>query len=147
MAILGKKFGKSVRKLGGKFDSKVHQLGNKANNVLSKAEKLNNQVITKSGKALRVADKIATTGSKIVGVLNDAGIKEVPVLGSATTLLEKGLDGAHKGIGAAEKYRNAYVEQSQKNLGRAKSVANKLEKHNTRKVLAEMAREDSESFV
>lgn len=143
MAILGKKFGTKIRKLGGKFDDKVHMLGSKTNNVLDKIEKVNNQVITKSGKALRVADKIATTGDKILGVLNEAGIKNVPVLGTATTMAERGLEGAHKGINKAEKLRNAYVDKTQKGLNVGRNVAGSLEKHNTRKVLAEMARENA----
>lgn len=142
MAILGRKFGTKIRKLGSKIDKNVHTLGSKANNVLEKVEKTNNEIINKSGKALRVADKIVSTSDKVLGVLNDAGLKNVPVVGGVSSLAEKGLQGAHKGINKAEKFRNAYIDKTTKAIDKSKNVANNLEKHNTRKVLADMAREN-----
>ena len=141
MAILGKKFGTKIRKLGAKIDGNVHQLGAKANNVLAKVEKTNEELISKSGKALRVADKIVTTSDKVLGVLNDAGLKNVPVIGGVSSLAEKGLEGAHKGINKAQKFREGYIEKSRTVLDKSKNAANALEKHNTRKALADMARE------
>jgi hypothetical protein len=148
MAILGKKFGTKIRKLGGKFDSNVHQLGQKANNVLGKIEKTNEELIAKSGKALRVADHIVTTGDKVLGVLNEAGLKNVPIVGGVSTLAERGLEGAHSGINKAQKFRTGYIEDSRNAINKSKNVASNLEKHNTRKTLANMARESAnDSFA
>jgi hypothetical protein len=147
MAILGKKFGTKIRRLGAKVDDKVHMLGNKTNNVLDKIEKTNNEIITKSGKALNVANKIVSTGDKVLGVLNDAGLKDVPVIGGVSVIAQKGLEGAHKGLNKAEKMRNSYIDKTQKGLNAGRNVAGNLEKHNTRKALADMARENlDESF-
>jgi|GEM_PF-5822408 len=148
MAILGKKFGTKIRKLGAKIDDKVHMLGNKTNNVLDKVEKVNEEIIDKSGKALNVAKHVTGTGAKVLDVLNEAGIKDVPILGSATSLAETGLRGANKGIAKAEKLREDYIDKSQKGINVGRNVADNLEKHNTRKVLADMARENAnDSFA
>lgn len=148
MAILGKKFGKKIRRLGSKIDNNVHQLGQKTNNVLAKVEKTNDEIINKSGKALNVANKVVSTGDKVLHVLNEAGLKNVPVIGSFSGLAETGLSNAHKGLDKAQKLREGYIKQTRGAIDKGKNVANTLEKHNTRKALAQMAREQlDDSFA
>lgn len=145
MAIFGKKFKKKTRRLGKKFDNKVHKLGQKTNNVLDKVENANDKLIKKSGKALDVTKKVLGTADKIVGVLNDAGVSEVPVLGAGTVALEKGLHESHKGVAKLDKMRDKYANASKKAIKKGRDVGGGLEKHNTRKMLAEMAKDDTES--
>jgi hypothetical protein len=148
MAIIGKKFIKKTRKLGKKFDDKVHKLGQKSNNVLDKIEGANNKVINKSGKALDITKKVLGTADKIVGVLNDAGVRDVPVLGTATGALETGLHQGHKGVSKLDTLRDKYAKTSKKALNKGHKYGNQLEKHNTRKMLAKMVQEENgDSFV
>lgn len=143
MGKLGRKFGHKFRKLGHKFDNSIHKLGQKTNNVLDKIEKKNNQIIDSSGKGLRVADKILSKADKIVGSLNDAGIQHVPLLGDATSLIGDGIHDASKGVHKANKLREKYKTVSNNAIGSGRNSTASLEKMNSRKTLAKLARDDS----
>lgn len=143
MAILGKKFGRKTRKLAKKFDQKVHKLGQKTNNVLDKVENANEKIIKHSGKALHVADKVLKTGDKILHVANEAGLKNVPVVGGVSELAETGLHQGHKGVHKLSKARDKYANVSRNAIKKGRNAGNALEKHNTRKELAKMARDEA----
>lgn len=144
MGNLGKKITKRTRRLGKKFDNKIHKLGNKTNNVLHKIENVNDKIITKSGKALNIAKKVVGTADKVVGVLNDAGVRNVPILGTATSAVEVGLHNSKKGLDKADKLRDKYIKHSQKALQKGHNVGNALEKQNTRKFIAQQLADDNE---
>lgn len=144
MGKLGRKFNHKIRNVGKKFDSGVHKLGQKTNNVLDKIEKVNTQVINKSGKGLRIADRILKTADGVVQVLNDAGISKVPILGDATGLVGAGLHDASRGVHKANKLREKYKTASGNVLNKAREGTAQLEKMNSRKIAANLARDDSE---
>ncbi len=148
MAKLGLKVKKRVRRLGKKFDNKVHKLGQKTHNVLDKIENANEKIVKKSGKALDVARHVVGTADKVVGVLNDAGVRDVPLLGTATSAAEVGLHSSKKGLDKADKYRDAYVKHSKRAMKKARGAGNALEKHNTRKFIqSKLAEENDDSFA
>ena len=168
MTKLGQKIQKRTRRLGRKFDEKVHKLGQKTNDVMSKidnkvhklgkqthnflddVENINNKIIKKSGKAINIGGRVIGTADKIVGVLNDAGVKNVPLLGTATSAVEVGLHNSKKGLDKANKYRDKYIEHSKKAIKKGHRVGNALEKQNTRKYIEKKINElndDEGDFV
>ncbi len=145
MRSLGKKITKNVRKLGHKIDKRTHKLGQKTKGVLNKIEKANKQIIAKSGHGLDVAGKVLRTADSLVHGLNEAGVGNVPLVGSATKLLETGVHQGSRGVSKARKLHDKYEKASKKAIAKANKKSDSLSKFNSRKHLQKIANDDAGS--
>ena len=139
---LGKKLKRNLKKIGKKTDGAVHKLGHKVKGGVARAEKINQRVIAKSGGAIHKAARGVAVADKILRAANQAGLSEVPLEGSASVLAARGAHQASKGLKKVDKLHNKYTKKSGKVLAKASRAGSALEKHNTRKELAKIARED-----
>ncbi len=145
MRNLGKKINKGVRRLTKKIDKGSHRLGQKTKGVLNKAEKINNRIIAKSGKALNVSKKVLGVADSLVHGLNEAGVSSIPLVGSATKLLETGVHQGNRAVSKADKLHDKYERKSKKAIKKANKKSDSLSKFNSRKHLQKIANEESGS--
>ena len=137
MTKLGKKFNHKVKMLGRKTDHTVHKLGQKTNNVLDKIENANKKGIQQANKGIHVANKVLNVGDKkVLHVANKAGLRNVLLLGTATSLLETGLHEGHKGTAKLARASDKYEKVSKRVLKKGRKAGNELERFNTRKAIA-----------
>ena len=143
MTKLGKKFNHKVKMLGRKTDHTVHKLGQKTNNVLDKIENANKKCIQQANKGIHVANKVLDVGDKVLHVANKAGLRNVPLVGTATSLLETGLHEGHRGTAKLAKASDKYEKVSKNVLKKGRKAGNELEKVNTRKAITNAMTSDS----
>lgn len=145
---LGRKAENSVNKLGQKTNDVFKKVGqginkvdNIASNAIDKTADLAQKAVMKSGAitdALRVG---AQVGNAIVSNLNRAGLSNVPLVGTASSLAETGTNALAKGAKKLDQKRDKFANQ----IENARANAH-LEKNNIRKKIEEQANKAQEQL-
>ena len=134
---LGRKAENSVNKLGQKtnmvfkkIDGGINRLDNVAGDVIDKSANTAQNIVSKSGAITNALREGAVVGNAIVTNLNRAGLRDVPLIGTAAGLAQTGTNMLANGAKRLDQKRDMLANQ----IEDARSSA-QYEKNNLRKKL------------
>lgn len=121
---LGLKIKNGVDRIGRKANATIDKFGKKANGVINRVDNAADTIIDKSGGVTNALRQGAKIGNQIVHGINESGLREVPVVGSVTSALEKGTKQLSRGADKLDQVRDNIKERKDELAKNARSAVN-----------------------
>lgn len=87
---LGLKIKNGIDRFCKKANATIDRFGKKANGIINKVDNVADTIIDKSGGVTNSLRQGANIGNQIVHGINEAGLRNVPIIGSVAGALESG---------------------------------------------------------